>query len=121
MLVIFSFSLTHIPYNNTPPPHHHLIFYQCYEIDQFAASKDDVVGQQHSSIWKRPSGADHQYLDQELAGLFEYGLESLPTLLRPSAPSDDNHVILFEDSIKREDPERALSEHFIPLSDDMTR
>ncbi|GJJ74322.1 hypothetical protein EMPS_06680 [Entomortierella parvispora] len=88
--------------------------FQCYEIDQFAVSKDDVIGQQHSSIWKRPSGADHLYLDQELASLFENGIESLQSF-------KDNHVSLFEDSIKREDPERALAEHFIPLSDDMSR
>jgi len=80
-----------------------------------------VVGQQHSSIWKRPSGADHLYLDQGLADLFEFGIESLQTSLRPSSSFDDNHVILFEDSVKREDPERALSEHFVPLSDDISR
>ncbi|KAF8924464.1 hypothetical protein BGZ58_001767 [Dissophora ornata] len=91
---------------------------QCYELDQFEASKDDIVGQ-HFSIYKRPSGADHLLLDQEIAGLVEEGCESLYVNLANQYGMAEAHV--FEDAVKKDDPIRDLAENFVPLNEIMSR
>ncbi|KAG0042884.1 Sorting nexin mvp1 [Gryganskiella cystojenkinii] len=94
---------------------------QCYEVDQYGASRDDVIGQQQFSIWKRPSGSDHLFLDQEIASLFEDDSESLLESTLSLFGGTMDQAGSFEDSVKRMDPARELSENFIPKNDDMSR
>ncbi|KAI1306530.1 hypothetical protein EDD11_004718 [Mortierella claussenii] len=91
---------------------------QCYEMDQFEASKDDVVGQ-HLPIFKRPSGADHLLLDQELASLVEDGCES--QLVHLATQQNISHANIFEDAVKEDDPGRSVAENFVPLNESMSR
>ncbi|KAF9278009.1 hypothetical protein BGZ68_008841 [Mortierella alpina] len=91
---------------------------QCYELDQFEHSKDDTVGQ-NFTVLKRPSGLDHLFLDQEIAGLVEEGCESLYLCMASQHGMDSPSV--FEDAVKRDDPIRTLAEAFIPMNEIMTR
>ncbi|KAG0288160.1 hypothetical protein BGZ96_008029 [Linnemannia gamsii] len=89
---------------------------QCYEGDQFAASKDDVVGQ-YFQIFKRPSGTDHLLMDQEIAALVEEGCESLYLNLCGQQGLDPVHV--FETSSM--DPIESMTDNFVPKNNDMSR
>ncbi|CAO3572655.1 unnamed protein product [Mortierella alpina] len=91
---------------------------QCYELDQFEPSKDDTVGQ-NFVVLKRPSGLDHLLLDQEIAGLVEEGCESLYLCMANQHGVANPSV--FDDTVKRDDPVRALAEVFIPMNEVMTR
>ncbi|KAF9941645.1 hypothetical protein BGZ67_004476 [Mortierella alpina] len=91
---------------------------QCYELDQFEPSKDDTIGQ-NFVVLKRPSGLDHLFLDQEIAGLVEEGCESLYLCMANQHGMASPAV--FEDAVKRDDPVRTLAEVFIPMNEIMTR
>ncbi|KAF9438261.1 Sorting nexin mvp1, partial [Entomortierella beljakovae] len=86
---------------------------QCFESDQFEASRDDIVGQ-HFSIYKRPTGADHLLLDQECASLFQEGSESL--YLHLASQQGLDHPFIYEENITTDDPVRAVAENFVPLN-----
>ncbi|KAF9107252.1 hypothetical protein BGX29_006938 [Mortierella sp. GBA35] len=89
---------------------------QCFEVDQFAASRDDVVGQ-YFQIFKRPSGTDHLLMDQEIAALFEEGCESLYLNLCNQQGLDPPHVF----DAKRMDPVESMTDNFVPQNNDMSR
>ncbi|KAF9948623.1 hypothetical protein BGZ72_009484 [Mortierella alpina] len=91
---------------------------QCYELDQFEPSKDDTVGQ-NFVVLKRPSGLDHLFLDQEIAGLVEEGCESL--YLCMASQHEMTSPSVFEDAVKQDDPIRTLAEVFIPMNEVMAR
>ncbi|KAF9151795.1 hypothetical protein BG015_006202 [Linnemannia schmuckeri] len=91
---------------------------QCFEADQFAASKDDVVGQ-YFPIFKRPSGTDHLFMDQEIAALVEEGCESLYLNLCSQQELDAVHV--FDTATSRMDPVESMAENFVPKNNDMSR
>ncbi|KAF9357622.1 hypothetical protein BGX26_003413 [Mortierella sp. AD094] len=91
---------------------------QCYEADQSEASKDDVVGQ-HFPMYKRPTGADHLFLDQECGSLFEEGCESL--YLHQANQQGLAHPVIFEEDIKRDDPARSVEENFVPLNEALSK
>ncbi|KAF9908602.1 Sorting nexin mvp1 [Lobosporangium transversale] len=93
---------------------------QCYENDQFEASRDDVVHVgQNFAIYKRPSGADHLLLDQEMASLVEEGYESQYVHRANEYGMMYPHV--FEDATKRDDPNRSVANSFVALNGDMSR
>ncbi|KAK3836223.1 MAG: hypothetical protein J3R72DRAFT_450775 [Linnemannia gamsii] len=89
---------------------------QCFEADQDAASKDDVVGQ-YFPIFKRPSGTDHLLMDQEIAALVEEGCESLYLNLCNQQGLDPVHV--FEDM--QPDPVKSMADNFVPKNNAMSR
>ncbi|KAF8938471.1 hypothetical protein BGZ47_008559 [Haplosporangium gracile] len=91
---------------------------QCFEADQFAASKDDVVGQ-YFPIFKRPSGTDHLIMDQEIAALVEEGCESLYLNLCDQQGLDPVHV--FDTATSRMDPVESMADNFLPKNNDMSR
>ncbi|KAF9196395.1 hypothetical protein BGZ50_000396 [Haplosporangium sp. Z 11] len=91
---------------------------QCYDIDQFEPSKDDVVGQ-HFSIYKSPAGLDHLLLDQELASIFVEGSESLYLYLTSQHPRP--YPAPFDEMDYRDDPDKSLSENFVPLNQTISR
>ncbi|KAG0000187.1 Sorting nexin mvp1 [Modicella reniformis] len=92
---------------------------QCYEMDQFEANKDDTVGQQHFPIYKRPSGADHTLMDQEIAELVEEGCESLYVALAEQQSFSHPHV--FDEDVKKGDPSQLLAENFVPPNETLFR
>ncbi|KAF9903678.1 hypothetical protein EC991_003453 [Linnemannia zychae] len=90
--------------------------FQCFEADQDAASKDDVVGQ-YFPIFKQPSGTDHLLMDQEIAALVEEGCESLYLNLCDQQGLDPVHV--FEDA--KLDPVKSMADNFVPKNNAMSR
>lgn len=84
-------------------------------MDQFEASKDDISGQQHFTMYKRPSGYDHLLMDQEIGDLVEEGCESLYVALAQQQGMMSPYV--FEEAAKKDDPSRSLAEHFAPLNE----
>ncbi|KAF9130835.1 hypothetical protein BGW39_002589 [Mortierella sp. 14UC] len=90
--------------------------FQCFEADQDAASKDDIVGQ-YFPIFKQPSGTDHLFMDQEIAALVEEGCESLYLNLCDQQGVDLVHV--FEDT--RLDPVKSMADNFVPKNSAMSR
>ncbi|KAF9540430.1 hypothetical protein EC957_004324 [Mortierella hygrophila] len=91
---------------------------QCFEADQFAASKDDVVGQ-YFPIFKRPSGTDHLLMDQEIAALVEEGCESLYLNLCGQQGLDPANV--FDTATSEMDPVESMTNNFVPKNNDMSR
>lgn len=91
---------------------------QCFEADQFAPSKDDVVGQYYP-IFKRPSGTDHLLMDQEIAALVEEGCESLYLNLCGQQGLDLVHI--FDTAMSRMDPVESMVDNFVPKNNDMSR
>lgn len=89
---------------------------QCYEMDQYEATKDDIVGQQYFAVYKRPSGSDHLLMDQEIGALVEEADESLYLTLAQQQGLTNPHV--FEDSTKKDEPSQLLADNFTPHDDE---
>ncbi|KAF9930070.1 hypothetical protein FBU30_000907 [Linnemannia zychae] len=89
---------------------------QCFEADQYEASKDDIVGQ-YFPIFKRPSGTDHLLMDQEIAALVEEGCESLYLNMINQQGTEPGHI--FESS--GIDPVESMTNNFVHKNSHMSR
>jgi hypothetical protein len=85
-------------------------------MDQYEATKDDIVGQQYFAVYKRPSGSDHLLMDQEIGALVEEADESLYVTLAQQQGLTEPHV--FEDSTKKDEPSQLLADNFTPHDDE---
>ncbi|KAF9583712.1 hypothetical protein BGW38_008791 [Lunasporangiospora selenospora] len=109
--------------------------FQVYDIDQFEASKDDVLAS-YLPIYKRSfTGNDHLSMDQELSSVVEAGSESLYSFLssqyyaaRENAEDggSDLHLgpLLFYDDevfIRDDSPWTSLEGNYIPKNDEFFR